>query len=62
MNDKVKPFKCSDGKIYHFPEKHCAFCDNCADVFFDFTNGPYLFLCNLGCESWETCSNFIEEG
>ena len=60
--EELYPFECSNGNIYFFPKKHCAFCGNCTDIFFDYTNGPYMFSCDLGCESWETCGNFIEEG
>lgn len=27
------------------PEKSCVFCKNCTDVFWDYTNGPYAFIC-----------------
>lgn len=27
------------------PEKSCLFCEHCCDVFWDFTNGPYMFFC-----------------
>ena len=60
-DDDTRPFKCDNGKIYMLPKDHCAFCDNCTDIFFDYTNGPYLFLCNKGCEDYETCGSFEEE-
>lgn len=25
------------------PDKHCVFCSHCSDVFYDYSNGPYLF-------------------
>ena len=27
------------------PSTCCLFCEFCTDVFFDFTNGPYMFMC-----------------
>lgn len=62
MNEvKMKPFKCANGQTYPFPEHHCVFCAHCADLFFDYTHGPYLFMCSLGCEGFQNCSNFKEE-
>ena len=29
------------------PETSCLFCDHCTDVFWDFTHGPYMFVCEL---------------
>lgn len=58
---KYKEFECADGKVYKFPENHCAFCEHCTDVFWDYTNGPYSFLCELGCAGYETCGKFEEE-
>ena len=60
-NAILKPFECDSGKVYNFPEKHCAFCKNCTDVFYDYTNGPYLFLCNVGKGDYETCGKFEPE-
>lgn len=54
-------FECDNGKQYRFPKKHCAFCDNCTDILFDYINGPYMFICDLGCEDWQTCGRFKEE-
>lgn len=28
----------------------CVFCEHC-DVFWDYTNGPYLFLCDADCNT-----------
>lgn len=41
-------FKCDDGYTYRFPDGHCSGCKNCTDVFWDYTNGPYMFICNIG--------------
>jgi hypothetical protein len=29
------------------PEKSCFFCSHCTDIFFDYTRGPYMFICEL---------------
>lgn len=28
-------------------EHSCAFCSHCSDIFYDFTNGPYWFYCDI---------------
>ena len=58
---ELKPFECANGKVYYFPEKHCAFCKNCTDLLYDYTNGPYLFHCNVGNNDFETCGRFEPE-
>lgn len=43
-------------------DNHCLFCDHCTDVFWDFTNGPYMMICELGDVPDEcTCERFEEE-
>lgn len=44
------------------PDNCCLFCEHCTDVFFDYTNGPYMFLCDKGHGGdWNTCGDFKEE-
>ena len=46
---------------WEVPAKCCCFCEHCNDIFWDFTNGPYMFLCDLekdydnekGCDFFE---------
>lgn len=45
--------------------KSCFFCQHLTDIFYDYTNGPYGFVCNLEGDI-ETgmrgvCDNFEEE-
>ena len=55
-----KEFECANGRTYLLPENHCAFCEYCTDIFFDYTNGPYMFICEL-CEiDYEKCNSFKE--
>ena len=57
----VKPWKCENGRTYLMPEKHCVFCEHCTDIFYDYTNGPYMFLGD-GCGGdYKNCNNFMEE-
>ena len=43
---KMAPFKCENGRVYMAFKKSCVFCENC-DLFWDYTNGPYMFLCRV---------------
>ena len=54
---KMKPFECDNGRVYNLPEKHCAFCQNCTNIFYD-SNGPYLFICDIGGDGYKTCGKF----
>lgn len=55
-----KPFKCDDGHTYLMPNNHCVFCEHCTDVLYDHTYGPYMFVCDQGCDDYETCGKFKE--
>lgn len=57
----MKKFKCENGNIYKFPNRHCAFCENCEAIIYDYTHGPYMFLCNLGLGDYKTCKKFKKE-
>ena len=57
-----KPFECANGRVYLLPKNHCGFCKHCYDILYDYTNGPYMFFCDLECEGGhETCGKFEEE-
>ena len=58
--DKTRDFKCENGFNYKMPEHHCVFCDHCTDIFYD-SYGPYLCLCDLGHDDFETCGMFESE-
>ena len=53
-------FMCDNGMVYQFPDRHCSSCANCSDVFYDYTNGPYLFICNIG-EQYESGCRLYKE-
>lgn len=56
-----KVFTCENGRRYLFPARHCAFCKHCTDIFYDYTHGPYMFICDLGKDDFRTCGKFEEE-
>jgi len=54
-----------DGLYVMAPAKSCLFCDNCPDVFWDYTHGPYMFFCDIDADTEDgikgTCDRFEEE-
>lgn len=40
----TREYKCEYYSIKAHP-RSCFFCDNCLDILFDYTNGPYMFIC-----------------
>lgn len=56
----MKRYKCEFYEV-DAPDNHCLFCKKCTDVFWDFTHGPYMFLCTEGHGNWKTCNSFEEE-
>ena len=59
--EETKIFACDNGRSYRFPAQHCLFCDNCTHVLYDYTHGPYMWLCDIGEEDFRTCGKFKEE-
>lgn len=51
-------FECENGKLYGIPKdkKCCLICKHCTDLFYDYTNGPYMFFCELD-EDTDECDN-----
>jgi len=46
-DSEMKVFECE----YYTVRAHkhsCFFCSHCTDIFYDYTNGPYLFICDIG--------------
>ena len=43
----TREYECDYYKCNVHP-KSCLFCIQCEDVFFDYTHGPYMFICNKG--------------
>ena len=63
---KTTLFRCENGLYYVFPENHCVFCEHCNHMLYDYTNGPYMFFCELKKEfekeSYTTCNSFSYDG
>lgn len=56
----MRIFKCANGLDYKCPDTACVFCDHCHDIFYDYTHGPYMILCDIsdspdgsGCEHFK---------
>lgn len=63
----TKLFECESGGVYRFPINHCVFCRHCTDLFYDYTNGPYMFSCDLDLQPFMTeftctCDKFEDTG
>lgn len=60
----TRVYECEYYKVT-VPDKSCLFCSNCTDVFWDYTNGPYMFLCDVGADTEDgmrgNCISFNEE-
>lgn len=42
-------------------DKDCLFCKNCTDLFYDYTNGPYMVICKLNKNTHQdNCDSFVE--
>lgn len=45
MNAELREYECEYYKLAAHP-RSCFFCQHCIDIFFDYTNGPYMFICD----------------
>ena len=57
-----------EGYIVLAHPKSCFFCEHCTEIIYDFSNGPYRFVCNIEFEPSHIdmglkgmCSKFKEE-
>lgn len=52
-------YECENGKVYGIPynQKCCLICKHCTDIWYDYTNGPYMFFCGLDSEYANEMSN-----
>ena len=56
-----KHYSCEEYECYA-PDNCCLFCKHCTDVFWDYANGPYMFICNIDCRGeWDSCGQFEAE-
>ena len=63
----IKLYRCDNGHLYKLHDKSCLFCSHCTDVFYDYSNGPYMAFCELNIEDSsdgnleELCEHFKED-
>ena len=50
----MKEYKCEYYSV-QAAENSCFFCQHCTDIFFDYTNGPYMFLCDEDADTRKGC-------
>ena len=43
----MKEYQFEYGPCLLLPDNHCVFCEHCTDIFWDYTNGPYMVGCKL---------------
>lgn len=46
MTNEMRIYDC-EHYIAYVPETSCFFCDHCTDILFDYTHGPYAFVCDI---------------
>lgn len=50
----MKEYKCEYYSVQK-AENSCFFCQHCTDIFFDYTNGPYMFICDEDADTIKGC-------
>ena len=60
-------FECENGTVYGIPKdkKCCLICKHCTSMLYDYTNGPYMFNCEMDedTDECENCESFeLQEG
>ena len=64
MDGMFRKYECEYYSVMARPTS-CFFCDHCTDIWFDYTNGPYMFYCDIDKNTAEgiagKCKSFIEE-
>ena len=61
----MKIFKAVTGLQYMCSDKCCLFCKHCSDVYWDYTNGPYMMICAADHEEtlgYHAKCEYFEEG
>lgn len=65
-NVKKRIFRCANGMEYVVNEKSCLFCAHCTDLFYDYSNGPYLMFCDMENDTYKgmsgQCCWFKDDG
>lgn len=62
-SEMTREYECEYYKVKAHP-RSCFFCYNCTEIFFDYTNGPYMFICDVKCDTHDgllgLCKQFSE--
>lgn len=66
-NGPTKKYELENHTVCNMPVGHCVFCKKCTSLLYDYTNGPYVFFCELGLEPEMTeitctCPEFEDDG
>lgn len=64
----TREYECDDYRCMGHPQG-CMFCEHLTDVWWDYSHGPYMFLCELGTEDTDPtqkgiigqCEHFKED-
>lgn len=61
---EVREYEC-DYYTVTAPAKSCLFCDHCTDIIWDFSHGPYAFMCDTVTDTRKgmsgECDSFLED-
>lgn len=61
----MKEYKLTDFFGVVAPDNCCLFCDQCSDIWWDYTHGPYMFFCDIGKDTSKgahgECEFFLKE-
>lgn len=64
LNVETKAYECDFYRAIA-PSTSCLFCEHCDDVFWDYSNGPYMFICDACADTsagaMGSCGAFVEE-
>ena len=54
-------FELEDGRKFGAHEKSCLFCRHNTDIFYDYTHGPYMFICEFGSDEEKFVVDYVEK-
>ena len=61
---ELRTYECEFYRCKAHP-RSCLFCDHCTDIYWDYTNGPYMVCCDIEGDtmlgSRGECGFFFEE-
>lgn len=60
LNDPLHPEGGPTIRVKH--DKDCVFCKHCAGIYWDYTHGPYMLLCEDDHDTAKRPCPYFEEG